>query len=176
MSTHPGRHFTLARFANLLVPGAGLILARREWLGLLLALLFGLCAQAAIAGHFLAPAGIPRWFTIAATVAAVLVWIAAQAVLARRIRWLKSPDARSQFDALLNESRDALARDDVDTARAALAGALEIDDEHLDANADLARLTSRTNPRAAARFWRRVAALDKNRRYATEIDAFNARR
>ncbi len=176
MTTYSGRRSVFARLANLLIPGSGLILARREWSGLLLALLYGLFAQAALAGHFLAPAGIPRWLTIAATIAAALVWIAAQIVLARRIRWLKSPEARSQFDALVNESREAAARNDLETARASLAGALDIDDEHLDANAEFARLLMRMNPRAARKIWRRVAALDRNHRFADELKAFQPHR
>jgi len=168
VTARPRRTWFLALLANFVVPGSGLILARREWLGLLTALLFGLAAQVAIAGTFLAPAGLPHWLTRVAAAGAAAVWLAAQIALGWRIRWINSPAARSQFDALHQESRDALARGDTKTARAALAGALAIDDEDLDASVELARLLAQTEPRAARRLWRRVAALDSDQRFADE--------
>lgn len=168
MSIRARRSWFFARLANFIVPGSGLIAAGREWLGLLIALLFGSAAQIAIAGLFLAPAGLPAWLTNVATGAAIAIWSAAQVALWRRIRWVNSPQAHKQFDALHQESRDAIARGDLDTARAALAGALAIDDEDADALAELARLLQPSDPRAARKLWRRVAALHPDRVSAPE--------
>ena len=40
----------IAIWMNLLVPGTGLILLRREWLGLAMAMLFCVCAQVGLWG------------------------------------------------------------------------------------------------------------------------------
>ena len=45
---------------NAVVPGAGLIVRRREWFGLARSLLFALLAQIAVGGVWLWPAAIPR--------------------------------------------------------------------------------------------------------------------
>ena len=176
MNTRTRRSWLLARLANLVIPGAGLILARREWLGLLTSLLFGLAAQVALAGSFLAPGALPLWLTRVAVAGTAAVWSAAQFALWRRIRWITSPEAHAQFDALFQESREALARGDLQTARAALVGALEIDDEDLDANAALARQIGATERRAARKLWRRVAALDADHRFAHETNPSPPRR
>lgn len=73
----------MGRLLNLVVPGVGLILLRREWLGASLALGFGICGHIAVAGWLIAPAAIPRWLAGLATAWAALTWITSQ-VLCRR--------------------------------------------------------------------------------------------
>ena len=68
---------------NLMLPGAGLILARREWLGFLLAIVFGICGNVALAGWFIAPVAIPPWLTGVATVMTLLAWTVSQILLKR---------------------------------------------------------------------------------------------
>ena len=68
---------------NLLIPGSGLILLGREWLGASLAFVFGICGHIALAGWLIAPAAVPRGWIALAVVLASLSWIAAQ-VLHRR--------------------------------------------------------------------------------------------
>lgn len=69
---------------NFLLPGTGLILVRREWLGFLLALVFGICGNVALAGWFIAPAAVPIWLTRIAGAMTVLAWLASQMLLKRQ--------------------------------------------------------------------------------------------
>lgn len=73
----------VARFLNLLVPGAGLILTARDWSGVLLALMFALCGNVALAGWLIAPAAVPGWLSNSAAILAGLTWLAAQWLLRR---------------------------------------------------------------------------------------------
>lgn len=68
---------------NLVIPGAGLIMRGRHWLGFALAMLFGLAVNTAIAGWLVAPVAIPRFYTWTATLLALVTWILAQALLPR---------------------------------------------------------------------------------------------
>jgi hypothetical protein len=77
---------------NLFLPGTGLILARREWLGFLLAIVFGICGNVALAGWFVAPAAIPPWLAGIATVLAFLFWTLAQIMLRRHFAQPASPE------------------------------------------------------------------------------------
>ena len=74
----------MALMLNVLIPGAGLILRGRHWLGLALAMLFGLAANTAIAGWLVAPVAIPRFYTWTATILAAITWVLAQGLLPRR--------------------------------------------------------------------------------------------
>ncbi len=164
----PRRSWVSAFLVNLVIPGTGLIWARREWFGVLLALLFGICAQLALAAIFFAPAAVPDSFATFAAVAAGVVWLVAQLALARRVRWLTSDDARARFDLLLGDARRARDAGDIETARLAYRGALDINDEDLTANLEYARLIDSTDPVAARRAWRRVHDLDPRGQFAPE--------
>jgi len=158
----------IAFLVNLIIPGTGLICARREWFGILLALLFGICAQLALAATFFAPAAVPDAFAALAAVAAGVVWLVAQLALAWRVRWITSDDACARFDLLLGDARRARDAGDIETARLAYRGALEIDDEDLTANLEYARLIESADPAAARRAWRRVHDLDPRGQMAPE--------
>ncbi|MEE8171254.1 MAG: hypothetical protein V3T70_11970 [Phycisphaerae bacterium] len=60
--------------ANSLIPGTGLILNGRPWLGAALALLFGICAHVTIAGWLVAPLAWPRWLTWIAALLTAANW------------------------------------------------------------------------------------------------------
>jgi hypothetical protein len=68
---------------NIFLPGVGLILAGRDWLGFLLAIVFGICGNVALAGWFIAPIAIPVWLTRIAGAMTVLAWICSQILLKR---------------------------------------------------------------------------------------------
>ena len=85
---------------NVILPGAGLILARREWLGFLLAIVFGICGNVALAGWLIAPAAIPPWLAGLATIMALLSWIVAQVMLRRHF---SLPDGAPPDSGLPNE-------------------------------------------------------------------------
>lgn len=74
----------MALFLNLLIPGAGLIFRGRHWLGLTLAMLFGVSINTAIAGWLVAPVAIPRFYSWTATILSATTWVLAQALLLRR--------------------------------------------------------------------------------------------
>ncbi len=69
---------------NFLLPGTGLILVRREWLGFLLAIVFGICGNVALAGWFIAPSAVPLWLTRIAESMTVLAWLVSQILLKRQ--------------------------------------------------------------------------------------------
>ena len=74
----------MALMLNLLIPGAGLILRGRHWLGFALAMLFALSVNTAIAGWLVAPVAIPRFYTWMATILSSVTWVLAQALVLRR--------------------------------------------------------------------------------------------
>ena len=63
---------------NVIAPGVALVILRREWLGLTVALLFTLLAQVALWGLLLLPAGIPVEWSVVSGIAAGVVWVGAQ--------------------------------------------------------------------------------------------------
>jgi hypothetical protein len=69
-----------ALLLNLVVPGSGLILRRREWLGVALAGLFGMAVNVALGGWLLAPMAIPGWIKWSAAAIAVCAWALAQSL------------------------------------------------------------------------------------------------
>jgi len=71
----------MAWLLNLLLPGAGLILRRHEWVGFLLALVFGLCGNVALAGVLIAPEAVPAWLRLLAGICTGLIWLVAQLLL-----------------------------------------------------------------------------------------------
>lgn len=127
-SVKPRASFQAAIILNLFLPGAGLILRRREWLGLALVVLFGICCNVAIAGWLIAPAAIPGWLTTLAAVLAAATWLAAQVLFKRRGEVLgRRADA---LEALVAEADRALAAGDAAAARRALDRGRAIDEDH----------------------------------------------
>lgn len=127
-----------ALILNLFIPGAGLVPIRREWLGLLLALLFALCANIWIAGQWIAPLAIPRGLSHLALVIAILGWIAGQALYAHHARRFRA--AQVEVDVLLAQALRDHAQGDLDDAQNALDAAMTLDSERPDvlaAGADL---------------------------------------
>ena len=72
------RHYRwLVLLANVIAPGAGLVILRREWLGVSLAILCTLFLQVALWGFFILPASIPWAVSVLAAVAGAGTWAAA---------------------------------------------------------------------------------------------------
>ncbi len=63
---------------NILIPGAGLIVRCREWLGFSLSLIFAICGNVAIAGWLIAPNALPTWLMWLAVALTILSWLLAQ--------------------------------------------------------------------------------------------------
>ncbi|MBI5762050.1 MAG: hypothetical protein HZA51_00845 [Planctomycetes bacterium] len=68
----------MQQLLNILIPGAGLIIRCREWLGFSLALIFAICGNIAVAGWLIAPAALPGWFTWLASMLTLFAWCLAQ--------------------------------------------------------------------------------------------------
>jgi hypothetical protein len=162
----------LAIICNLVVPGSGLIVLRREWLGLALAVLFALLAEVALAGALIVPATIPVSLTTLSFSAAVLVWIGAQWRLLVRLRAAYGPAVERELASLRERAAAALAKRDYVDARDILSVALTINDEDVACNVQWAELmTLMGRFPQARRAWRRVLRLDRDdthRRTAVE--------
>jgi len=83
------KRFTLAVGMNVVVPGTGLILLGRQWLGLALAVWFGLAVEIAVCGWLIAPATMPAFMTLTAASFAGIAWVLAQRLCLRRVRHLR---------------------------------------------------------------------------------------
>lgn len=157
---------------NLAVPGSGLIVLRREWLGLAAAALFGILAQVALLGLLLLPATIPAWLTTLSVSLALFVWLGAQWLLWMRWRTATGPGMERQLSALCERAADALSRQAFAEAAEILEVALTVNDEDLAVNVKWAELMTVTGQFPKARqAWRRILSLDRSgdaRRLALE--------
>jgi hypothetical protein len=68
----------MLQLINILIPGAGLIVRCREWLGFSLSLIFAICGNVAMAGWLIAPNALPSWLTWLAVALTILAWLLAQ--------------------------------------------------------------------------------------------------
>jgi len=147
---------------NLLVPGSGLIVLRREWLGLALAILFGLLTQIVIFGTLIVPEDIPHWVTLLSAGGALGTWVLAQWLAVRRLRFVVSPEVKGELRALCARARRALAEEDWAEAHTSLLVASDLNDEDLELAMLWAQLMTATGRIAdARRWWRRVLRLDR---------------
>ena len=165
---------------NLVVPGAGLIILRREWLGFALALLFWVLAEMGLVGWLLVPAMIPGWVSGVALAGGGSVWGWSQWLLVRRMRTSCGEAAARELALLGRRSDEAVAGNDLSEARDLLRAALTINDEHVATNVRWAELMARMGRLGeASKAWRRVLQLDgdgEGRRKAAEaLAAFSSR-
>lgn len=154
---------------NVVVPGAGLVLAKRERWGTALAFIFCALAQITLFGGWITPASIPRSLTLLAACGAVATWLAAQGMLWSRLSALRESDLASEKATLIQLGTEAIEDGIYVNARLALESAMELDDEDVTVNVLWARLmTLMGRFREARRTWRRVRQLDRSGRYAQE--------
>ncbi len=116
-----------AQVINLFIPGAGLILLRRTWLGLALALLFSLSGHVVIAGLWIAPLAVPRVVLGAVMVAAVLVWALTQWLVRVRIRLVLGGDARHALALLRDRAIETMQAGRYEESAGLIRQALRID-------------------------------------------------
>lgn len=105
----------MAWISNLILPGSGLILLRKEWLGLTVSLLFAAFGNMAVAGLLVAPESLPAWLTWLAGIMTFATWTLAQVLLIRQRSELSAALRHAQ--ALAQEARAAMSRNDMDAAR-----------------------------------------------------------
>ncbi|MFH1419762.1 MAG: hypothetical protein ABII12_15930 [Planctomycetota bacterium] len=157
------------RLANMVLPGTGLIIRRREWLGISIALLFGICGNVVLAGLLIAPAVFPVWLTTLAAILAALTWGAAQLLLWKQGTLLKR--RIDLLDSLLLDARGALEQGDMPAARVALESARVLDDENVELHVLWATFQHlQGNEHEVRRAWQRVLKLDRRGEYRKQAE------
>jgi hypothetical protein len=147
----------LAMLVNLFVPGAGMIVLRREWLGLSLSVCFTLFTQMAVMGLAVVPHDVPRWLTWSCALGAVLIWAASQVLSFRRVRLLGSPIYQNEVHELCRRCREAMQRGNWSDAFDLLQVALRLDDEHLEAAQLRAQILAKIGRTRLAAVWNKRA-------------------
>ncbi len=157
---------------NVLMPGTGLVLAKRERWGTALALFFCVSGQVFLYGAWLTPASVPKAMTLLAAIVLVVTWMSAQGMLYARLTQLSSVDLDSQIKDLVVLSKEAIEDGVYVNARLALESALSLDDENVQVNVLWARLmTLMGRFPEARRSWKRVCQLDKDGLYGREAES-----
>ena len=82
---------------NLVIPGGGLIVLRREWLGFAISILFVVLTQIAIFGLLIVPLDLPRWAVVVALAGMAGVWGLSQWLVVVRGRLVASPELESEL-------------------------------------------------------------------------------
>lgn len=150
----------MAWLFNVVLPGSGLIIRRREWLGFSLAVVFGLCGNVALAGWLIAPAAVPFWLTMLAVGLSGLSWVASQLLLHRQVVSLRR--RAMGLGVLLREARSALEAGDTKSAHLALESGAALDDENVELHVLRARLCALEHDHTgASAAWRHVLKLDR---------------
>jgi len=160
-----------AILCNLLVPGSGLIILRREWLGVSTALLFTILAQGALLGALVLPAAVPVWLTTACFAGALLVWLGAQWRLWVWTRTATGPAVEYEVAELCRRAGEAAVRREYAEAAHILEVARTLDDENVTVNLQWAELTTLMGRFGQARrAWRRVLQLDRSGEHRRRAD------
>jgi len=156
---------------NLIAPGAGLVILRRDALGVSLVVLFVILAQVAIWGLLLVPSSIPDFVSIAACVGAGVVWLAAQWMVHNQARRAFGVESERELALLRDRVARAIEDERYADARDLLGIGLQVDDEDLDLHVQTARLLMLVGQlREAQRAWRRVVQLDRAGQYRKEAN------
>jgi len=153
--------------ANLVAPGSGLVVLRREWLGLAMAVWFVAAAQVVVLGWWIIPLEWNRAVVNVAAVMAVVAYGLAQGLLVRQVRLVTAPEVDREIAVLCDRCRDCLDAGDVEGAHRAMEVARRLNDEHVQAARLRARVWAlRGRPQRSER-WRRFA--DRHS-HATPVD------
>ncbi|HNQ22973.1 MAG TPA: hypothetical protein PKK06_07760 [Phycisphaerae bacterium] len=147
--------------ANLLAPGVGLIVLRRERLGLALAAMFVLTSQVGLWGLLVIPDDVPPALAAGAATAAGVVWVAAQVGMLVRLRRVVPGEVEEQLQVLTDAAATAIAQQRYADACDLLQTALAVDDEDMGLWVGWARLMTLMGRFPVARqAWERVLHLD----------------
>ena len=95
---------------NVLLPGSGLIIARREWLGVVLGMLYVVCGQIVLVGLLIAPQALAGLWVAIAAGGLGTCWLGAQMLLSRRLRVVSDASIPSQIAMCYRLSDEALDR------------------------------------------------------------------
>jgi len=148
---------------DLLVPGAGLIVLRREWLGMAVATLFALLVAIGLGGLVLMPAIVPHVACVGGLVAAGGVWCASKWLLIRWANLACGPRAQERIARMIRTADAEIEAGRLAEARDMLQAAFILNDENVEVLARLARLAGELgDDRAARKRWTRVARLARD--------------
>jgi hypothetical protein len=162
--------YQAAVILNLLIPGTGLIVTRREWLGASLAGLFGLIVQLGLWGCLIEPSRMPSWLVATCLGGGALVWLAAQYLLRQRLILMRNPEVARELGRLRDQAAERVAEGNYQQAWAALQLAVAIDDEDLATNVQVADLLAILGRFSEARqAWQRVSRLDRQGQYGARM-------
>ncbi|NOX57505.1 MAG: hypothetical protein GXP29_01435 [Planctomycetes bacterium] len=154
---------SVAMFSNVIVPGSGMVLLRREWSGLAVSVLFAVFAQILIFSKWITPLDVPGWASSVALGGACVVWAGSQWLVVRRIRAIRAPELAVELDHLRQQSIVAMEAGDFAEAHRELLVALSVNDEDAATWLLWSRLMRKMNkPRAARLGCRRVLQLSNN--------------
>ena len=164
-------HRVLLWVLNLLVPGAGLVLAGRLVIGIVAGLAWGLAAGTAIITAMVHPAGGSAGLSVLVVAAPLIVYGAAQVALARRLRAERKSSQAPDHDAVFREALVAYVRGRFDESETACRALLHADPDDVEATLQLAAIARRRNaPRLAKRHLTRARYLDDSGRWDFEIE------
>lgn len=164
------RATTRARWLNLLVPGAGLILTGNVAGGLAIGLSFAVAATLAVIASLIIPADFSPRGRILIIVVAAVAYIAAQFLLERSIRSNAHRDAEARRKQHLGQAAARFQAGDIDGAWAALQPLASRLDHDLLIAVRWAQVLERLGDAGEiASAWERVRALDRHRIYGREV-------
>lgn len=157
---------TLAQWLNLLVPGAGVVLIGRAWLGLLIGIVFAVLFNGAIVAVGLIPDEVGLTARRLLVLGAAASYILAQFVMTRVVRRHRQAiEASTRFTAL-RQAQQALVAGDAAGAWAALGPLLPLAETDLHVAYRVAQaLSASGDAAAAAAAWEHLRALDRHHVY-----------
>lgn len=157
---------SFAILSNALVPGAGLVILRREWSGLATSILFAVFAQIVIFSRWITPLDIPTWASYVAMGGLLFVWAGSMWVVVRRARVLGDSILVEELDDLRRRGSEAIEGGDLKEAHRVLLVALSVNDEDAKTWVIWSELMQRLQKRKAARLgWKRVLQLSKDQQH-----------
>lgn len=159
------RRMPVVMFLNAMIPGAGLVVLRREWLGLATSILFAVIALIFISSRWITPSDVPTWAMYLMLAGMILVWAGSMAMVVHRFRFVSDPELIAEIEQLRGQGADAIAAGDLDEAHRVLMVALSLDDEAAETWLIWSDLMERQNKVHAARVgWKRVLRLSKRQK------------
>ncbi len=154
---------------NLIAPGAGLVILRREWLGLSIAILFAVSAQLSIWGFAITPGSVPRSLAWLGLVVAGVVWAGAQWLGYARAQSVFSADSEEGLRLLCEQADIAVEQGRFSKAHDLLTIALRINDEDIEIQSRRARVLMLLGQFAeSAQIWERVLVMNPDKELRRE--------
>lgn len=164
-----GREAMLARVANAVIPGGGLILAGWPWTGAILALAFGVGANGTIAAWWIIPEDVPATGTMALLFCTAAVYVVAQVLLAARLAKAVDESRTSARHEALRRAVACLREGDATAGLKELARLGEAHRSDLLVAYRRAQLLGLTRDAQAVReAWQNVRVLDRHGLYREE--------